>query len=229
MVYILDDDWDSDLRVIQAGTAALGLYARCGMYVARKNLDGFVPLEIAAAYGTPEWARKLVEAGLWETREGGYFMPDYLARNPTAEQARHRRELKADRQRRWLENQIKKKRRSKGASRDASHGASLDTPEDVHHLLPSPTEKEMVARHATRGAARDQDDDWHEDPSVIAEDQERLRLQAEANVHAIAEEQKRTQRGAALARAAIPKRASFVRRNALAELRAVTDQPEEAS
>lgn len=56
---------------------------------------------------------------------------------------------------------------------------------------------------ATRGAAHAPP----EDPRVVAQAEEELRLKAEAAVAAIAEHQARTTRGAAAARAAIPKRA----------------------
>jgi hypothetical protein len=55
-----DDSFYDDPAVARAGTAAMGLYFRCGLYVARHLLDGFVPSEVAAQYGTPEWTRKLV-------------------------------------------------------------------------------------------------------------------------------------------------------------------------
>lgn len=75
----MDDSLSDDLAVIQAGTAAFGLYARCGGYCARYLTDGFVPSEIAAAYGTPEWIQKLLRAELWETVPGGYQDTRWLA------------------------------------------------------------------------------------------------------------------------------------------------------
>jgi hypothetical protein len=72
MAFLLDDDWDNDPRVVRAGTAAFGLYSRCGMWVARHLTDGFVPVEVATTYGTREWAAKLVDAGLWTTAVDGY-------------------------------------------------------------------------------------------------------------------------------------------------------------
>jgi hypothetical protein len=127
MAYLLDDDWDNDPRVSRAGTAAFGLYARCGMWVARHLTDGFVPSEIATSYGTREWVAKLVDVGLWETVENGFVMPDYLDRNPTAATVRKRREQYADRQKRWREKQGEKKRGS-NASNHASGNASPSPP-----------------------------------------------------------------------------------------------------
>ena len=98
MAFSFDDSWDNCPEVIRAGTAAFGLYCRCGAWSARNLQDGFVPSEIAAAYGSPEWTRKLVDVGLWEICEGGYRMPHFHDRNESAEQARARRRAAARRQ-----------------------------------------------------------------------------------------------------------------------------------
>lgn len=98
MAFLLDDDWDNDPRVVRAGTAAFGLYSRCGMWVARHLTDGFVPTEVATTYGTREWAAKLVDADLWTTVGNGFLIPDYLVLNPSAEKVRLRRTLNSRRQ-----------------------------------------------------------------------------------------------------------------------------------
>lgn len=74
----MDDGTDTESRVMQAGTAAFGLYARCGVWVSRNLTDGFVPVEVAGMYGTREWIDKLVATGLWSLVDGGFGMPDYL-------------------------------------------------------------------------------------------------------------------------------------------------------
>jgi hypothetical protein len=132
----MDDSLYDDPAVSRAGTAAFGLYARCGDYVARHLLDGFVPSEIAVQYGTPEWTRKLTDAGLWEDVPGGHFMPRYLKDNPSRAKVEKEREDKAERQRKWLEKQRnpssesrrvsrRSSRQSDGALRDASRDAPL--------------------------------------------------------------------------------------------------------
>src|SRR6202451_3770283 len=105
--YQTDDSFYDDPAVARAGTAAVGLYYRCGVYVARHLLDGFVPSEVAVQYGTPEWVTRLTDAGLWETVSGGHFMPRYLNedKNPTRDKVMSERKLKAERQQRWLEKQ----------------------------------------------------------------------------------------------------------------------------
>jgi hypothetical protein len=134
--FLTDDSFDSDPAVLRAGTAAMGLYYRCGIYVARQLLDGIVPAEIAAQYGTPEWAKRLTDAVLWEPVQGGYRMPLYFAHgNPTREKVLADRQAKSERQQRWLEknrNTSSKPRRTNRPSRDASQDTSItqsvDTP-----------------------------------------------------------------------------------------------------
>jgi hypothetical protein len=174
MAFLLDDDWDNDPRVIRAGTAAFGLYSRCGMWVARHLTDGFVPAEQAASYGTREWVAKLVEAGLWKTVEGGYQMVDYLALNPSAEKVRRRREQYAARQKRWRDSQGRK--RDSNASRDASGNAS-----------PSPPLKGRGRAPASQGAARAPDNpDWRSLPALghLDPDQQALNAQRVAELRA---------------------------------------------
>src|SRR5215471_763346 len=116
----MDDSLYDDPAVIRAGTAAFGLYARCGDYVARQLLDGFVPSEIAAQWGTPEWTRKLTDAGLWKTVPGGHYMPRYLVDNPSREKVVAERKGKAERQQRWLE----KRRSASSGQRRVSRRSS---------------------------------------------------------------------------------------------------------
>jgi hypothetical protein len=123
---LLDDDWDNDPKVVRAGTAAFGLYSRCGMWVARHLTDGFVPSEVATSYGTKEWAAKLVEAGLWTTVGNGYLMVDYLTLNPSAAKVRKRRDQYAERQQRWREKHNGK--RGDNASRNASTNGAPSPP-----------------------------------------------------------------------------------------------------
>lgn len=152
----MDDSLYDDPAVIRAGTAAFGLYARCGDYVARQLLDGFVPAEIATQWGTPEWTRKLLDAGLWETAPGGFHMPRYLTDNPSRDKVMAERKLKSERQNRWLEKQRKRsstQRRSNDASRDASQASSRDGPGDAA-LPPSLTGRKSAARATSAGAPR---------------------------------------------------------------------------
>ena len=156
--YQMDDSLYDDPAVIRAGTAAFGLYARCGDYVARQLLDGVVPSEIAAQYGTPEWTGKLLDVGLWETVPGGFYMPRYLNedKNPSREKVLADREAKAQRQQRWLEKQRNPSTQPRRVSRrvnNASNGTSPDASKDA--ALPTSLTGSKGARaRAPRDAGR---------------------------------------------------------------------------
>lgn len=128
MAYWVDDNFDTWPEVFRAGTAAIGLYSRCGAYCARNSTDGLIPLEVAASYGTREWITKLVEVGLWEIKESGYrdvyylVAPDGSKLNPTkAEVVKKREQAKARQQkhRKGNPNPVTRDSRVTNTSRDA--------------------------------------------------------------------------------------------------------------
>ncbi|WP_190824737.1 hypothetical protein [Saccharopolyspora pogona] len=104
MWFFVDDQLADNRKVRKAGTAAIGLWVRCGAWAAGNLTDGFVPADIAARYGTPRQAQKLVDAGLWERaeRDGetGYQFHDWTDYQKTREQVRARREADVKRQQR---------------------------------------------------------------------------------------------------------------------------------
>jgi hypothetical protein len=154
--YQVDDTFYDDPAVARAGTAAVGLYFRCGIYVAQHLLDGIVPTEIAAQYGTPEWVTRLTAVGLWETVPGGHYMPHYFAHgNPARDKVLADRKAKSQRQQRWLEktrNASTSQRRVSRQSNSTSFRASRDGPEDDAHPTSLTGRKGAPAR-ATRDGA----------------------------------------------------------------------------
>jgi hypothetical protein len=159
----MDDGFDSEERVGRAGTAAFGLYSRCGVWVARNLKDGFVPDWVAAQYGSAEWARKLVEVGLWAAVDGGFMMPDYLTthRNKTRARVEQERDMKAVRQANWLaaKKQKNSSKGRRGSSRDTrqGNGVSGDASQDGSLTpappLPSPKGEGVDAAPRSGGAA----------------------------------------------------------------------------
>lgn len=151
-----DDTFGDSLPAKKAGTAALGLYYLCGLWSARYLTDGHVPSEVAAGYGTAEWVRRLVDAGLFLVEDGGYLMPLFLDDNPSAEKVRKERQAKADRQAKWLEktrNTRSKQRRVSSPSNRPSNETSIDTSEDAAPPLPSPKGEGVDAAPRSGGAA----------------------------------------------------------------------------
>jgi hypothetical protein len=103
VAFSIDDAWDNCGPVARAGNAAFGVYCRCGAWAARNLTDGFIPSEVALAYGSPELASKLVSVGLWEAVDGGWSASHFLERNESADKVRARRKKEAERKARWRE------------------------------------------------------------------------------------------------------------------------------
>lgn len=161
MAYWLDDGFDTWPEVLRAGSAAVGLYVRCGAWISRNIANGnitdsVIPGELAQSYGTPEWVRKLVDAGLWATEGDGYRDLRYFPLNPTAEKARTLRVRRAEAGRKGgLASGAARASRSKGSSkRQAS--ASANAPalgNAIVEPLPSPSTKGEGRAPASRGAS----------------------------------------------------------------------------
>lgn len=128
MGYVLDDGWDNCSPVARAGNAAFGVYVRCGIWVARNLTDGFIPGEIATAYGSPEQTRKLVDVGLWETVDGGYLAVDYLTLNATAEKVSKRRKAESERKARYRERLAEQAKARRIAGKPGPRGTRRGTP-----------------------------------------------------------------------------------------------------
>ncbi len=128
MAYWLDDGFDSWPEVVRAGTAAVGLYTRCGSWIARNLTDGFIPLEVARMYGTAEWTTRLVDAGLWTIDEQGYRDVRYFPMNPTAEKVRKRRKDAAERQAKLRDRRNAKVTRDSRVSHRGSHASPAPSP-----------------------------------------------------------------------------------------------------
>jgi hypothetical protein len=169
MAYQVDDSFDTWPEVIRAGSAAAGLYIRCGSWIARNTQDGFVPAELAAMYGTREWVSKLVDAGLWETEESGYRDVYYFHAkngaklNPTHDEYLARMEAARERTRKWREGSKKTGRKGQKPkeSGDASRTSYVTDTERVTHAsrdaslsFPPPKGGKGSARPAAPGAAR---------------------------------------------------------------------------
>jgi hypothetical protein len=233
MAYWLDDGFDTWPEVVRVGTAAAGLYVRCGSWIARTLSDGHVPGEVATMYGSAEWIRKLLDVGLWETEENGYRDVRYFTMgNPPAEKVRARKVAKAERQRRWLEKT--RERRGSRPPKDASR----DLPADLPPALPPSKEGTGHAPARARGAAHAPDDQdpgptWLDDPVQLAAHRAEIARIAEESTLALAHQRETAHNGAALARQVLaakpPPKARRARRDAMAELRALTDLPPPAA
>jgi hypothetical protein len=101
VAYWLDEGWHRWPEIAEAGTAAAGLYSRCGSYIADCGTDGFVPSAVARMYGTAEWIARLVDVGLWAVDEKGFWDTRYFPLNKTKEEIERKKKQHADRQARY--------------------------------------------------------------------------------------------------------------------------------
>jgi len=190
MAYWLDDGFDSWPEVVRAGTAAVGLYTRCGAWLARNIANGrlqdaVVPREVADGYGTAEWRQRLVDAGLWAAEGEGFRDLHHFTLNPTAEKVRQNRAKKAAAGRKGgLAKAAKQTPGKPLASATASATPVLRPPS-----LPLPSTREG------------REDAWpEEDPRVIAASLDELRQQTEEGVLQLQQERDRRAAGAAAIR-----------------------------
>ena len=100
----IDDQFSEHPKVMQAGLAASWLYIRGLCYTAKYLTDGFISQAAAEqltmfAGSSPELPEKLVECSLWERRNDGYQIHDYLDYNPTGAQVKAERAAAAERMR----------------------------------------------------------------------------------------------------------------------------------
>lgn len=109
----VDDDAAFHSKIVAAGNAAVGLWARAGSYSSRELTDGFIPAHMIASLGTPAQAKKLVQVRLWDKVDGGYQFHQWAERQPFT---------KAD---------VEKKRAEARARMAKVRGNSADSSQDV--------------------------------------------------------------------------------------------------
>lgn len=140
----VDDGFHSHAKTITAGTAAMGLWVRCGSWSANHLRNGLVPVNVAREFGSSAQIKALVTAGFWSEVEGGYQFNDWEDYNPTADDVKADRAAAAERQRKAREA-AKAKRESQRTSDEVTGMSRRDNP--VSHAAvtsprPDPTRPE---------------------------------------------------------------------------------------
>jgi hypothetical protein len=97
----LSDHFYDHPKVMKAGNAPIGLWVRCCTYSANQRSDGRVPMEVAHTYGTTRDIERLTAAGLWVPGDDEYWIPNFLAYNPSRAQLEERAEAALKRQQLW--------------------------------------------------------------------------------------------------------------------------------
>lgn len=137
MAYWLDEASHRWTEIDEVGTAAAGLYWRCGSYIADEGTDGFIPTARARMYGTPEWIARLVEVGLWAVEEKGFRDTRYLELNATQEEKDKRKAAAAARQRAY-QHRKSKPATSKDADASVTRNSRGSKASDGASPYPSP-------------------------------------------------------------------------------------------
>ena len=94
----LDDKFDQHRKILAVGPAAAWLHVAAFCFTTRNLMDGFIPEAALAGLGGYSKVRarklveRLVEVNLWETRDGGWVIHDYLQWNRSRAETEQQRE-----------------------------------------------------------------------------------------------------------------------------------------
>jgi len=164
--------------------ACIGVWTLCGSWSAKELTDGFVPDAVLEEYGaTPKTISLLMDADLWERREGGIIFRNWGKWQRTKQQVLDYRAAEAERQRNWREakRQAAEQRKAETVTdtsrRDTSVSHAVVTPSvtDVSRLpIPKPepipnketTTTDVVVAKKTGARLPD---GWMPDSDVVAQ------------------------------------------------------------
>lgn len=97
----LDDAFTDHPKIMAAGPMAGWLHVCALTYCSRLLTDGFIPAgqvrKLADIDNAGELVQRLIDAGLWDTCDGGYQIHDYLDFNPSRADTLKRREYDRNR------------------------------------------------------------------------------------------------------------------------------------
>jgi hypothetical protein len=112
----VDDTFPHHTKVMAAGNAAIGLWARSGAWSMQQLTDGYIPGHVARQLGTPREAARLVDCGLWLEKGDGYQFHEWDQRQPSRLQVEADREAAKQRQRRAREAARSRRDRKEGVT-----------------------------------------------------------------------------------------------------------------
>lgn len=164
----IDDGFHCHPKVFAAGTAAVGLYVRCGSWASQQTSEGVIPKKVARLYGTPRMIKALIAANLWhaaghecascpELDANSYVIHQYLDKNPSRVEVESARQLKSARQQKWRDGK-KNDQTSTPAwgDVDADVDASTRAPQvdgvDAAPSPPRPVPASPTEKPASKGA-----------------------------------------------------------------------------
>lgn len=93
----IDDNFWANPKIVGAGNEAAGVYVRGIAYCAAHLTDGVVPHSVVRLLtATRKPVGTLVANGLWEERDDGFLIPDYLDFNPSRAEVEAKREAQRE-------------------------------------------------------------------------------------------------------------------------------------
>jgi uncharacterized phage protein (TIGR02220 family) len=150
----LDDGFPDHPKVVKVGPLGETLQVRALCYAGRHLTDGFIPLEavqrltVGLGRTKEKWSSLMVKAGLWEERDGGFVVHDYLEYNPSRDEVLEARRVAEERSRKGGLARAEQAKRERGrfsksqpeTSRQA--GGKLVESHQPKTRSPSPSPKE---------------------------------------------------------------------------------------
>lgn len=97
----VDDTLAFHAKIVAAGNAAVGLWARAGAWSMQTLTDGFIPTHMARQLGTRAEAKRLVDVELWIEKDDGYLFHEWAQRQPSRAHVMAEREATANRVKEW--------------------------------------------------------------------------------------------------------------------------------
>lgn len=160
----IDDQFYDHPKVVAAGPLGVALFVCSLSYCARHLTDGFITATQAKRLidveDPLEVAEQLVAVGLWERRDGGYQVHDYLEYNPSAAQVKAQRAANAERQAKWRGKQPQVTEtgsgdggNSNGVNNAVSNNAPSPMPLPSPMPIPEPAEKKLPQTAAAQAPA----------------------------------------------------------------------------
>lgn len=144
----VDDSFWSHPKRLLCPPSAIGLWVTAGSWSGQHLTDGAIPEPMLSLFGTRgRDVLRLVDAGLWEPIEGGWWFHDWDDWQPTRGQVLERRAAETARKKEARERYREQKQ---GQSRKVSH---RDNPPDARQE--SLTESRRVSSRDSRQVSRD--------------------------------------------------------------------------
>lgn len=112
----LDDDVPTHPKMVGRSDRAFAAWVRGVCWCSHHLTDGFMPGPVVSQLIAPRNTRitvqELVEAGLWEQRDGGYLVHDFLEYQTSAAQVEEARQQKSEAGRRggWASGRSRRKK-----------------------------------------------------------------------------------------------------------------------